>query len=219
MIDLTGIKACLFDMDGTLIDSMGLWHGIDVEYFRKYGKVLPDTYQEEIEGLSVIETAVYTKEHYGFEDTIEGMIDEWNQMAHEQYAKHITFKPGVRDFLLSLKEKGIKMGVATSNSRFLFDAIADASGLCSIMDASVTGEEVSNGKPAPECYLKVASKLGVRPEECLVFEDIIMGLQAGINAGMKTVAVSDTYSASKWEEKKAMSDYYIESYEDVEVIF
>ena len=209
------IDAVIFDMDGTIIDSMHVWRDIDIEYFEKYGKVLPDTYQKDIEGFSVIETARYTKETFGFEDSIEDMMQEWNDMAHEHYKHRIPLKPNVLKFMQRLKSNGIKMGIATSNSGYLFEAFAVSNKLYDYIECAVTGEDVTNGKPNPECYLKVSDKLKVEPSRCLVFEDICMGLKAGISAGMKTVAVYDDFSASQWREKIALADYYIESYEEL----
>ena len=209
------IDAVIFDMDGTIIDSMHVWRDIDIEYFEKYGKVLPDTYQKDIEGFSVIETARYTKETFGFEDSIEDMMQEWNDMAHEHYKHHIPLKPDVLKFMQRLKSNGIKMGIATSNSGYLFEAFAVSNKLYDYIECAVTGEDVTNGKPNPECYLKVSDKLKVEPSRCLVFEDICMGLKAGISAGMKTVAVYDDFSALQWQDKKAMSDYYIDSYDEL----
>lgn len=222
LIDLdifNNIEACIFDMDGTIIDSMGIWHDIDIEYFKRWGKILPDDYQKNIEGLSVIETAVYTKETYGFDISIEDMIEEWNQMAHEQYSKSIDFKPYAKEFLELLKAKGIKLGVATSNSKYLFEAFSIKSGLNLIIDYAITGEDVICGKPAPECYLKVAKALGVEPNKCLVFEDITQGLQAAINAGMTTCAVYDNYSIHQWNEKLNMADCYMNNYKELTDLF
>lgn len=207
-----GIKACIFDMDGTLIDSMGLWGGIDEEFFAKYGKELPDTYQKEIEGLSITENARYTKEHYDFPGTVEEIVEEWNQMAYVFYAEKIKFKEGAKELLIYLKDRGIKLGVATSNSRYLFGAFADASGLTDLIEASVASGEVVNCKPAPDCYLEVARRLGVEPKECMVFEDVVPGLEAGISAGMKTCAVWDNHSAAQWDEKVKRADYSIRSF-------
>lgn len=212
---LTDIKACIFDMDGTLIDSMDLWYDIDVEYFKRYGKKLPATYQKEIEGLSVIETAIYTKEKYGFESSVEEMVAEWNDMAYEHYANNIKYKPYAEGFLNKLKGMGIKLGIATSNSKALFNAFALNSGLNNIIDVAITGEDVVKGKPDGECYLKAAKSLKVNPRECLVFEDICTGIMAGINAGMKTCAVDDNYSKSQWQEKIAMADYHIFGYKEL----
>ena len=209
------IKACLFDMDGTLIESMGIWKEIDRIYFGKHGKELPDDYQSKIEGLNMYETAVFTKNEYGFEDSVEEMMNHWNEMAKEAYSEQIGFKPNAREAILLLKSKGIKLGVATSNSGYLFSGFANANSLMDIIETAVVGEDVMHGKPDPECYNIAARRLGVKPSECLVFEDIIVGLTAGKNAGMKTVAVQDSYSAHQWEEKKAFADYYINDYAEL----
>lgn len=212
---LNGIKACIFDMDGTIIDSMGLWHDIDVAYFEKYNKKLPPSYQSEIEGMSMYETAVYTKNTYDFPNSVDEIMNEWNMMAKDYYSSRIGYKPYVEDFFCILKEKGILLGVATSNSRYLYNALAESIGLSDYMDVVITGEDVTNGKPDPECYLTAARKLGAKPCECLVFEDITVGLKAAINAGMKTCAVADSYSVKQWDEKVKMADYNINSFKDI----
>ncbi len=213
------IKACLFDMDGTLIDSMGLWKQIDRDYFARYGKELPEDYQKQIEGLNMYETACYTKEHFGFDVTIEEMMDEWNEMAKILYEEEIGFKPYAREALELLKSKGIKLGVATSNSGYLFYGFANANNLMDVVETAIVGEDVVKGKPDPECYLTIAERLNVEPENCLVFEDIIVGLTAGKKAGMKLCAVWDTYSAYQWEDKKAFADCHIEDYKElIEII-
>lgn len=209
---LNGIKACIFDMDGTIIDSMGLWHDIDIAYFEKYNKRLPDDYQSKIEGMSMRQTAVFTRETYGFSQSVDEIVDEWNQMAHDYYATRIEYKDNVVDFFEYLIKKGIKLGVATSNSRFLFDALSDSIGLGEYMDVVVTGEDVVHGKPDPECYITAAGRLGVSPDECLVFEDIIVGLNAAKSAGMKTCAVADSYSVSQWDKKVELADFSIKGF-------
>ena len=124
-------------------------------------------------------------------------------------------KPGVIEFLDTLKKKKIKMGIATSNSKELIAAVNEAYHFDEYMSCIVTACSVNKGKPAPDVYLEAARRLGVKPEECLVFEDIIKGIEAGKNAGMKVCAVEDSYSAKQREEKQKISDYYIESYDDI----
>lgn len=209
---LDNIEAVIFDMDGTIIDSMGLWKEIDIEHFAMYGKELPPTLQSEIEGMSFYQTAQYIKEQYDFPETIEEMIDLWNQMARKKYAEDVTFKPGAKEFLDYCKANNIKLGIATSNSRFLYDAVSEHLGFDYYFDCVLTGSEVLNGKPAPDVYLKVAENLNVEPSKCLVFEDIIKGIMAGHNAGMTVCAVDDDYSRSTTEEKKQMAEYYIYDY-------
>jgi len=209
------IKACLFDMDGTLIDSMGIWRQIDCDYFGKFNKELPDDYQKRIEGLNMYETAVFTKEYYDFPDSVDKIMDDWNKMAREAYCNTIKFKPYVIEVLTLLRKKGIKLGVATSNSGYLFEGFAKSSNLYDYIEVAIVGEDVKYGKPKPDCYLEAAKRLGVTPDECLVFEDIIVGLTAGKNAGMKTCAVPDTYSLRSWDEKVAFADYSISGYDEL----
>lgn len=212
---LENVKACIFDLDGTLIDSMGLWEGVDEEYFSMHNIPLPDDYQKMIDGMSIVEIAVFTKEKYGFKESVEEMLDQWNKMAYHKYAHEIQAKPGANEFLLKCKEKGLKIGVATSNSIPLYNAVANNLKFNEVVEVVVTGEDVKNGKPNPESYLKVAQKLNVNPKDCLVFEDLVVGIKAGLAAGMKTCAVFDKYSIDQDEERRKQADYYINDFNDV----
>lgn len=209
------IKAIIFDMDGTLVDSMWIWKQIDIDFFKMFDFDFPGDMQKEIEGMSFYQTAVYFKERYNFPITVEEMIDIWNEMAHEKYANEVFLKPGAKEFLEYCKSHNIKLGIATSNSRFLFDAVREHLKLDEYFDCMLTGTEITNGKPAPDVYLTVAGRLQINPEDCLVFEDIIPGIMAGHNANMKVVAIADLYSANDEEQKSEMADYFINDYYDV----
>ena len=169
---LNNIKAVLFDLDGTLVESMSMWGDIDVDYLKKFHIPVPEGLQKAIEGLSMYQTAVYFKENFAIEDSLEDIMDEWNRMAYKKYTTEIPLKPGVRAFLDVLKSKNIPCGIATSNSRILTEAILKSHQVENYFSVMVTGDEITNGKPDPEVYLEAARKLGVSPEHCLVFEDI-----------------------------------------------
>lgn len=208
-------KAVLFDLDGTLIDSMWMWKQIDQEYLGRHNHVLPENLQHEIEGMSFTETAGYFKERFGISDSIEAMQAEWNQMAVDKYRKQTPLKKGVLTFLNHLKERDIPLGIGTSNSKELVEVVLTTHHLNDYFSAVHTSCEVKSGKPDPDIYLLVAEHLNVPPEECLVFEDIPMGLLAGNRAGMETCAVWDEYSLDQEEEKRHLADYYIHTYHDV----
>ncbi len=212
---LNQIKAVIFDLDGTLVDSMGLWRDIDIAFLGERGIAYEDSLQEKIEGMSFTETAVFCKEYYKLEESVEELKSIWNQMAREKYRYEIQAKPGVLRFLDNLKQKGIKMGIATSNSEELISAVNEAYHFDEYMTCIVTSCSVKKGKPAPDVYLEAARQLGVEPGECLVFEDIVKGIEAGKNAGMKVCAVEDDFSAHQKEKKMELSDYYIETYDDI----
>ena len=212
---LNGIKAVIFDLDGSLVDSMWIWKDIDIEYLGRFGISLPHNLQSEIEGKSFSETAVFFKERFQIPDSIEKMKQDWNEMAWKKYINDVPLKPGADVFLQYCISHGIKLGIATSNSRELMSAIANVHGFNKYFSCIMTGSDIIKGKPAPDIYLSVASKLNVAPDKCLVFEDIIPGIQAGISAGMTVCAVEDAYSADKREEKEKAADYYINSFTEL----
>lgn len=212
---LDNVEAVIFDLDGTLVDSMWIWRQIDIEYLGRFGLELPETLQSEIEGMSFNETAVYFKKRFGIIDSVEQIMKNWNEMAWEKYANEVPLKPGAREFLDLCKKRGIKLGIATSNSRELAQNVADVHGLHDYFDCIMTGSDVQKGKPAPDIYLAAAEKLAVKPDKCLVFEDICPGIQAGQSAGMRVCAVEDAYSAKQRAAKQALADYYIEDYTEV----
>ncbi len=212
---IENIDAVIFDLDGSLVDSMWLWRDIDIEYLGNFGIALPETLQSEIEGMSFSETAAYFKERFGIPDPVEQIKEDWNRMAWEKYTCQVPLKKGAREFVEYCHLNGIRLGIATSNSRQLVENVIDVHGLTHYFDSIVTGCEVEKGKPAPDIYLEAARQCGAAPEKCLVFEDIIPGILAGKAAGMKVCAVDDVYSRHQNSEKKRLSDYFISDYYDV----
>ncbi len=208
-------KAIIFDLDGTLVDSMWMWGDIDVEYLARYGYTLPKHLQKEIEGMSFSETAIYFKERFQIPDSLDTIKQDWLDMAEEKYRHETPLKDGADRLLKKAAAQGIKLGIASSNSGTLIDTVLEARGIRSCFHSVRNCCEVSKGKPAPDIYLLVAKDLGVAPEECLVFEDIPMGILAGKNAGMETCAVYDSFSVSQDDEKRKLADYYIHTYHDL----
>ncbi|MCR5590179.1 MAG: HAD family phosphatase [Lachnospiraceae bacterium] len=208
-------EAVLFDLDGTVIDSMWIWRQIDMDYFARYALDMPDTYQQEIEGLSFYETAKYTQENYINWISVETMMKEWNDMAYEHYAHIVKPKASVVQFLEYLKNTGHKLGIVTSNSRILCHVTLKNNRIFNFFDSIITSEDCTAGKPAPDVYLMSAEALNVSCDKCIVFEDLCNGIIAGKNAGMATVAVHDDYSLYQWDMKRGMADYSIMSYKEI----
>ena len=212
---LWDIDAVIFDMDGSLVDSMWLWKSIDIEYLGRYGIPLPEDLQSRIEGMSFSETAVYFKEHFDIPDSLEEIKASWNRMAWDKYMNEVPLKPGIPEFLNGCRENGIKLGLATSNSRELVENVAEVHNLRTYFTSIVTGCDVARGKPSPDIYLEVARQLEVVPARCLVFEDIVPGILAGKRAGMRVCAVEDAYSLQSRKEKKELADYYIDNFSEL----
>lgn len=208
-------KAVIFDLDGTLVDSMWIWRAIDIAYLGRHGIALPEDLQSKIEGMSFDETALYFKETFGIVDDVEEMKRIWNEMAAEKYSREVPLKEGAGELLAYCKKQGIRLGIATSNSRELVERVIQALHLEGVFDCVLTGTDQFKGKPAPDIYLAVAAELNVPAADCLVFEDIPVGIQAGKSAGMTVCAVEDAYSADKRAEKKRLADYFITSYREL----
>lgn len=202
------IEAVIFDLDGSMVDSMWIWRSVDIEYLGKFGIPLPENLQACIEGMSFSETAAYFKERFSLPDDPDTIKAAWNRMAEDKYAHEVPVKEGVRELLDYCMKHGIKAGIATSNSRHLVENVIRAHQMEACFDCIMTACEVEKGKPAPDIYLAVARELAVAPENCLVFEDIIPGIQAGKAAGMKVCAVYDEYSKHQDREKRELADYY-----------
>ncbi|CDD66062.1 putative uncharacterized protein [Firmicutes bacterium CAG:882] len=208
-------KAVLFDLDGTLVDSMWVWRNIDIDFLSAIGQKLPADLQKCIEGMSFTETAEYFKKRFSIDDDVEDIKKKWNQMAYDKYTSEVRLKKGAKEFLERLKSDNIRIGIASSNSVTLIEGALKAEGVLEYFDAITTGCEAGAGKPAPDIYLLAAKKVGIAPSECLVFEDIPMGIMAGNSAGMTTVAVEDDYSHGMRKEKERLAKYFIEDYTEI----
>ena len=213
---LENIDSIIFDIDGTLIDSMWVWTDIDDKFLEKYNLTEPKGFHEGMEGKSYSETAQYFLDLFPeLPHTREEIEAEWHQMAFEIYTTKIQLKKGAFDFIKDMREAGIKLGIATSNARDLAEGVLINNKVFDYFDSVWTSDEAKAGKPAPDVYLKVAESLGVKHERCLVFEDVPKGIMAGKNAGMKVCAVEDAFSKQQEELKRELADYYIQDFDDI----
>ena len=212
---LNDIKAAIFDLDGTLVDSMWVWAQIDIDYLREKGYSMPENLRSEIVHLSFSQTAIYFKEKFNLDDSIEKISKDWHDMAFNHYSNNVKLKLGVKDFLNSLKSLKIKIALATSNSIPLLEACLKNNGIYDYFDSITTTDEVSNGKDCPDVYLLAADKLGINPKDCLVFEDILPAIQGAKAANMKVIAVKDDECLDSKEDLLKYADKYIHSFEEL----
>lgn len=216
---LKDISAVIFDLDGTLVDSMWVWKQIDIEYLNKRGLSLPEDLQKNIQGLSFTETAHYFKNRFNLADEIETIKDEWNSMARNFYESVIQIKKGVKDFLEHLKTNGYKIALATSNSYYLTESVLKNNGIFQYFEAIVTTCEVPRDKSYPDVFLEAASRINVLPECCLVFEDSIAAVSGARLAGMKIIGVYDNYGTCTPKELEEVTDHIIEDFDSIVRVF
>lgn len=208
-------KAIIFDLDGTLVDSVWIWGVVDQRFLGERGIEVPEDISDDLEGCSFYETAVYFKKRFQLDLSLEEIMKIWNHMALDIYINEVPLKDGVVEILEELKKRHMRIGIATSNSRELAMASLKTHRIGDYFDYVCTSNEVNKGKPEPDVYLRTAKELGIAPKESLVFEDIPYGIMAGNRANMETCAVWDKYSENILKEKKELADYYIRTYFDV----
>jgi HAD superfamily hydrolase (TIGR01509 family) len=208
-------KGVIFDLDGTIIDSLGMWEEVDRVYLEKFDHVLPDDLQSAIEGMSFHETALYFKERFSLMDEVEVIKKDWHDLAWQFYENEVTTKESVVDLLKAIKALGIPMAIATSNSRELATLALKRNDLEGCFETIVTSGDVARGKPAPDVFLEAARQIKVDPGHCLVFEDTYAGVLGAKAAGMTVYAVYEKYSEDFLEQILENSDGYIRHYKEL----
>jgi len=200
-------KAVIFDLDGTLIDSMGVWERIDCEFLKIRGLEVPSDYAESIATCGFTEAAAYTVQRFNLTQTTEEVIDEWYKMALKEYSENIKLKPFVKEYIQQLYELDVKMGVATVSPPKLVHPVLKQNGIADFFDVVVTMEDVKRGKEFPDIYLHAALKLRTLPEECLVFEDVPVAMYSAKRAGMKVWGVYDDKMARNTEREDFLDGF------------
>lgn len=203
----------LFDMDGVIVDN----HTFHVQawtiFSKKHGiDLTEEDYKKHINGRTVTGVIEYLfKENLPYEE-VKKYGDEKEALYRSLYQAHLKEIPGLRVFLEKAKNAGIKIAVGTSappeNVTFTLGGL----GLLDFFESIIDERGVSKGKPDPQVYLKSATNLGLSPEQCVVFEDALSGIQAGINAGMKVVGLATTHK----KEEIAHTDLVIENFLDLD---
>ena len=183
------IEAVIFDMDGVLADSEPLYHLSMNQVLQAHGHSLTNEDNRIILGTTVIHTWKWLKDRFGLDGELEEWIGVYDRIILKNLKENVEPSPGLYDLLDSLKARGLPIGLASSSQANWVDAVLTTLDVKDRFSVVVSGDMVTNGKPAPEIFLKAAGELGVEPSKCLVFEDSPHGIQAGKAAGMAVVAV------------------------------
>jgi len=210
------IKAIIFDLDGTLIDSMGLWRQVDEDFLTQRGIEVPgDLFDHLPQGNSFINTAQYFKDRFDLSESVEEIMFIWTDMVSRQYAQSVQLKPGAAYLLRRLKGAGIKIGLGTSNSWRLAELSLTFNKVWDLFDVVVSGDMHLRGKPYPDIFLKCAERLAIGPRHCIVVEDTLTGVQAGKAAGMHVIAIDDPDSFEQLEQIKVLADVFVADYAEL----
>lgn len=209
------IKGAIFDLDGTLLDSMGIWAEIDKRFLSKRGIPLPEDYVERVTSMNYREAADYTIERFCLPESPQEVIADWMELSRQAYHHEIRLKPYAGEFLAKLKEGGVKLAVATAQNPELYEPALKGNGIYHCFDAFTHLGEVERGKGFPDIYLLAAEKLGLAPQACMVFEDISAGIHGAKAGGFHTCGVYDFYSEYEKETILQEAERYIHSYREL----
>ncbi len=208
-------EAAIFDLDGTIADSNYVWKKVDADFFGKRGFEVPKDYWEKINSLSFNEAAVFTKNEYGFPETIDEIKEEWCSMAVEEYSFYVKPKKYAEKYIRHIKKNGVKTALCTASPKELYEPFLKNNGMFSYFDAFVSGTEVKRGKGFPDIYLLAAKRLDVLPEKCVVFEDILSAVLGAKSAGMKTFGVYDQASSADIKKIMEKADGFINDFSEI----
>lgn len=199
-------KGAIFDMDGVLVDNMMIHMEAFGELSRRYGVEFDRAYVLSLAGMGNAELFGEVFPHEVIDTVgVDALAQEKEAIYREIYAPKLVATPGLVDFLKKLKAANVKTAVGTSAPKINLDFVLDGLGIRCYFDEIVTSDMVTNCKPDPEIYLVAAAKLGLKPAECLVFEDAVVGIQAAHAAGIKVVALSTSVDKAKLEAQSGVA--------------
>ncbi len=206
------IKGAIFDLDGTILDSMFLWDTIGEDYLRSLGEEPKENLAEIFKTFTLQQAAEYYRNHYGIKLSVEEIVVGINSMVAKIYRTKVTLKSGVKDFLKRLHDNGVKMCIATVTDRPIVEDVLKRLKVLEYFSEIFTCAEVGFSKETPEIYRQALKNLGTEKTGTVVFEDALHALKTAKGDGFKVVAVYDSYEPRQ-EEMKEISDYYITDFD------
>lgn len=209
------IKGIIFDLDGTLLDSMYIWNTIGEKYLEDLGYEPEANLNQKFKNMSIYQAACYYIDHYGIQKTPEQIIEEVNEKIEDYYKNIPCEKKGVKELLETLRSKKIKMCIASATDRYLIEYALSRLEMSEYFSEIFTCNGVGYGKDKPNIYLVAMAHLGLEKDEVAIFEDAAYALRTAKALGVKTVGIYDEYEEDQ-EVVQSLSDYYLKDYLQLE---
>lgn len=203
------IRGAIFDVDGTLLDSMFIWDTIGEAYLRSIGYQPKENLNETFKNMSLHQAARYYQTEYGVTQSIDEIMDGVNAMLERYYRFEVPLKPGVAELLEWLRQDGVRLCIATATDRHLVEAALDRCGVLSCFGEIFTCNEVGHGKDEPDIFEAALRFLGTRREETLVFDDALYAVRTAKEAGFPVAAVYDGHEKAQ-DQIRMLADVYLE---------
>ena len=207
--------AAIFDFDGTIASTGDLWVEVDRAFLAKRGLSYDPSFSVEMAALGFTDGAQYCIDHFGLDETVQQICDEWNEMGAQFYATHVELRPGAEAYIRALRSAGCKIALATTNAREVIDSTRPRVDVDGLFDVRVHGAEVPRSKHHPDIYLEAARRLGVTPSDCIVFEDIEPAVRSASRAGCITCGVRSDDPSQDEKSLRKLSDLWVEDWRDI----
>ena len=214
-IDLKAIKGVIFDVDGTLLDSMPLWGHIEEDYLISRGLAPRPSLRDDLRTLGGLEVPMYFQSEYGLRESVAEIRAGINRLAEDFYHNKAQLKEGISAALEELGKRGIKMCVATATDRCLVEPALRHCGILRYFERIFTCGEEGTGKNSPGIFIMAASFLDTDISDTLVVEDALHAMKSAKSAGFPVAAVYDKSADDQNDEIKTLSDFYFESFDEI----
>lgn len=206
---LDNIKGAIFDLDGTIIDSMGVWDNIAFEYLKTKGIMPEDNLGNILKSMSMQQGADYVREKYPIKETSKEIIVGINTLITGKYKEELPIKEGVMELIEEFAAMNVAMCVATATDYYLAEVCLKRLGIRQFMQEIYTCSNLNTGKNEPHIYEHALKQLGTTKKDTYIFEDSLSAIRTAKEAGFKVVAVYDEAFEQELPDIKELADIYI----------
>lgn len=213
--DIKNIQGVIFDLDGTILDSMHIWSDIGLLFLKNKGVEAPEGIEDEFVKMSMVQAAEYYIKNIDPTATVMDIVNEVNSLVQDFYFNEVIKKDGIKEFLEYLKDKGVKMCVATATDKHLVKRALERNDLLEYFTEIFTCGSVGAGKDTPVIYDVALEHLGTPKENTFIFEDALYAIETANKAGYNIVGINDVSEKADPEEVKKLCNYYINDYSEI----
>jgi HAD superfamily hydrolase (TIGR01509 family) len=208
------IKGVIFDVDGTLLDTMWIWDGIASRYIESFGKKPEDDIGDKLYSLSYGEAMKYIKDTYNIERSLEQVAADVKEMVRKFYEKESMPKKGVVELIKKLNDRGIPMAAATSNEKDYIIKAFERLGILRYFRKVVNCGEYNTTKSSPEIYMHASEDFNLPVENIAVFEDAFYAVKTAKDAGYITIGVAEPTAKKEEQEIRKYADAFINDFDE-----
>ena len=216
---LNSMTGAIFDLDGTLLDSMHIWSEIGLKFLKNEGVTPPPGASEEFVKLSLVQAAEFYIKNYAPEKTVLDIVKSINALVEDFYFNEVLLKKGVIEFLDFLKERNVKMCVATATDKYMVEKALERNGIRDYFSEIFTCTNVGAGKDSPVIYDKALEHLGTEKGTTFIFEDALYAIETANKADYKIVGIKDVSEPADPEKVKELCTIYINEYQEIYKFF